>query len=172
MDVVEFGSLTDAIRAELEGDEEDPFEGAGNTLQWRRKERHVALRGDDGRLVASTGLLVTSVTVDDGPVRPVVGIGGVIVVARCRGQGLSTVIVREALRVAATLGPDAVILFCHPDRAGLYLKHGFVELAAPVFVEQPGGAIAEMPDVTMWRSVGEEAAAPPLGRIVVNGLPF
>jgi hypothetical protein len=52
MDVVECGRLNDNQRAELEGDEDDPFDAAGDTLRWRSKDRHVALRGPDGRLIA------------------------------------------------------------------------------------------------------------------------
>jgi hypothetical protein len=41
MEVVEFGRLTDAQRAELEGDERDPFDAEGATLRYRRKDHHV-----------------------------------------------------------------------------------------------------------------------------------
>src|ERR1700731_2538949 len=65
MDVVEFGRLTDTQRAELEGDEDDPFDAAGDTLKWRSKDRHVALRGPEGHLVASAGLVLAEVQVAD-----------------------------------------------------------------------------------------------------------
>jgi hypothetical protein len=35
--IVEFGPLSDELRAELEGDEEDPFDASGIDLQFRRK---------------------------------------------------------------------------------------------------------------------------------------
>jgi hypothetical protein len=41
MEVVEFGRLTDAQRAELGGDERDPFDPEGATLRYRRKDHHV-----------------------------------------------------------------------------------------------------------------------------------
>ena len=41
MEVVEFGRLTDAQRAELGGDERDPFDAEGATLRYRRKDHHV-----------------------------------------------------------------------------------------------------------------------------------
>ena len=62
MEVVEFGPLSDAQRAELEGDEADPFDAAGMTLEYRAKERRVALQ-DDGRLAASAGLTAAAVHV-------------------------------------------------------------------------------------------------------------
>jgi len=61
--VVEFGRLTDAQRAELEGDELDPFDAGGATLRYRPKDHHVALRDARGRLIASAGLVSTEVEV-------------------------------------------------------------------------------------------------------------
>jgi predicted GNAT family N-acyltransferase len=170
MEVIEFGELTDAYRAELEGDEDDPFDGRGTELSWRRKERHVALRVPDGRLLASAGLLLAEIRVDDGPVTPVVGIGGVIVAAAHRGQGLADRVIAEALRRAATLGPEIVILFCHRNRAGLYVRHQFVEIPPPVLVQQPDD-FAEIPQVAMWRALREGVPLPG-GRVRLLSLPF
>ncbi len=162
--------MTDAYRAELEGDEDDPFDARGTELHWRRKDRHVALRGDDGRLVASTGLLLAEIQVDDGPVTPAVGMGGVIVAAAHRGQGLANQVIAEALQRAATLGPDLVILFCHRDRSRLYARHEFVEIEPPVLVEQPDGFV-EIPQVAMWRALRGGASLPP-GQVRLLSRPF
>ncbi len=170
MEVVEFGQLIDAQRAALEGDEVDPFDAAGNTLCWRAKDRHVALRGSGGRLVASVGLLVADVRVGDEGVVPVVGIGGVIVTAAHRGQGLARRVLLEALRIAGTLGPSLALLFCHRDRAGLYARLGFVEAPRPVLVEQPNGPLP-MPLVTMWRGLGPGVTVPS-GQLALLSLPF
>lgn len=167
---MEFGRLSETQRAELEGDEVDPFGAAGNTLRWRLKEQHVGLRGPDGRLVASAGLVPTEVEISGTGVVPVVGIGGVIVAAPHRGQGLSTRVIGEVLARAATLGPGLAMLFCHRDRVGLYLRHGFAEIAPPVVVEQPDGAV-EIPMVSMWRPL-RDAMALPAGRVRLLGLPF
>jgi GNAT superfamily N-acetyltransferase len=96
--------LSAAHRAELEGDELDPFDVAGVTLQFRPKERHVALEDERGRLVASTGMVITEVEVA-GQRFPVIGIGGVIVTASHRGRGLARQVVEAALARAAELGP-------------------------------------------------------------------
>jgi predicted GNAT family N-acyltransferase len=170
MDVVELDRLSDSQWAELQGDEVDPFDAARNSLQWGSKDRAVALRWPDGRLVASAGLVVVEVHVDGSAVIPVVGIGGVIVAAPFRGQGLGDRIVAEALRTAVTLGPGIAMLFCYRERAGLYARHGFVEIATPVFVHQPVGLV-EMPMVAMWRALHEGEALPP-GQVVLNSLPF
>ena len=170
MEVVEFGRLSDAQRAELEGDEEDPFDSAGNTLRWRPKDRHVALRADDGRLVASAGLVLAEVEVGGtGPI-PIVGIGGVLVSAACRGRGLGNRVITEILDRAASTGRELALLFCHRNRAGLYERHAFAEVPPPVLVEQPGGPV-EMSMVTMWRALREDRKLPE-GKLVLRGLPF
>jgi predicted N-acetyltransferase YhbS len=172
VEVVEFGRLSGDQRAELEGDELDPFDERRieTKLQHRAKDRHVALRGSDGRLLASAGLLLADVQVGDRPVMPVVGIGGVIVAARCRGQGLGDRVIAEALERAGTLGPGLAILFCHRDRAGLYKRHGFAEIDPPVLVKQPAGFL-EAPQVSMWRAI-REGATFPAGRATVHSFPF
>ena len=170
LELVEFGRLTEAQRAELEGDEEDPFDAAGNVLQWRKKERHVALRGRDGRLVASAGLVPAQIEIGGSEPVPVVGLGGVFVTQRHRGQGLARRVVAEALDRAATMGPDLIMLFCHRNRAGLYERFDFVEIPPPVLVEQPEGPV-EMKMVAMWRPLRDGAARPP-GQVTLRGLPF
>jgi hypothetical protein len=65
MEIVESGPLTEAERAALEGEEPEPFGTEGIELRWRPKERHVMLRDRCGRALASTGLLVVAVSVDD-----------------------------------------------------------------------------------------------------------
>ena len=172
MDVIEFGELRPAQRTELEGDELDPFESArlATPLVWRPKDRHVALCAEDGKLVASVGLVLAEVAIGDRSVIPVIGIGGVIVAASHRGQGLSTRVITEALNRATELGPSVALLFCHRDRVGLYARHGFFELPPPVRVQQPSGLI-EMPMVSMWRPL-RAGANLDRGPVTLRGLPF
>lgn len=169
VEIVEFGSLTDEFRAQLEGDEKDPFDASGIHLQFRRTEQHVALRGPVGTLVASTGMLVVDVDVETARF-PVVGIGGVIVNEHWRGRGLARRVVEAALAKARTLGPDFALLFCHDDRAGLYARLGFADVQSAVRVEQPGG-FQPIPQRTMWRALHPEAAWP-AGELTVLSLPF
>jgi predicted N-acetyltransferase YhbS len=167
--LVEFGRLSPARRAELEGDEADPFDVAGVTLQFRPKDRHVALQDGRSRLVASAGMVVTEVEVA-GRRLAVVGFGGVIVSAPHRGRGLARQVVEAALARAAELGPEFAMLFCLPDRAGLYRRLGFIEIVEEVRVRQPiGGAV--MPMRTMWRALREGAQWPP-GPVLLRSLPF
>ncbi|MGH2851141.1 MAG: GNAT family N-acetyltransferase [Solirubrobacteraceae bacterium] len=168
MEVVEFGPLSDEQRSELEGDEADPFDAVGITLEFRAKERHVALR-DDGRLVASAGLTSTQVSVGDRRFE-VVGLGGVIIAAAWRGRGLARRVVEEALVRARASGLQFVMLFCHPDRAGLYERLGFMTITSPVRVKQAHG-FAPMAQRTMWRPL-EPGASWPAGDVTVHDLPF
>lgn len=167
---MEFGPLTAAQKRELEGDEEDPFDAAGITLTYRAKERHVALRDEDGSLVASTGMVEVEVEAQ-GNRFPVVGLGGVIVRAPYRGRGLARQVVEAALTRATALGPPFALLFCHEDRAGLYRKLGFAEVRDKVTVEQAEGT-AELPQLAMWRALHRSAAAWPPGPLTVHSLPF
>ena len=130
----------------------------------------MALSDDSGRLVASAGLVNAAVTIDGAAPLEIVGLGGVLVNRELRGRGFANRIVSEALRLAATLGPQLSLLFCHPDRAGLYRRHGFAEIVDPVFVEQPGGWTL-MPMVSMWRELSDGAQLPP-GEIRLDGYPF
>lgn len=169
MELIEFAELTPRRRAEVEGDEQDPFDSARITLRFRPKDRHVGLTGPDGRLVASTGLVTADIQVGDQRF-PVVGIGGVIVRADSRGRGLARAIVEAALAKAGSLGPDFAVLFCHEDRAGLYRRLGFAEVSDEVVVKQPGG-YAHMTQLTMWRALHPGARWPP-GPVVLHTLPF
>jgi GNAT superfamily N-acetyltransferase len=168
--LVVFGRLSESQRSELEAGEEDPFDAAGNTLAFRPKGQHIALREGGGRLVASTGFVLADLQVEGRPPVPFVGISGVLVTSARRGQGLGDRIVGEALRFAQTLGPDLALLFCHRDRAGLYERHGFTEVEPPVLVQQPRG-YAEIPQVTMWRPLRDGATLAE-GRLTVRSLPF
>jgi predicted N-acetyltransferase YhbS len=169
VEIVDFGRLTAEQRAELEGDERDPFDAAGITLRFRPKDRHVAVQDGDGRLLASAGMLLIDVDVGDERI-PAVGLGAVIVAAPYRGRGLARRVVQAALARARTMGPAFVILFCHADRAGLYRRLGFAQITSPVFVQQPDG-FREMPQLTMTHALREDAAWP-AGRVVVRSLPF
>jgi GNAT superfamily N-acetyltransferase len=170
VEIVEFGQLTDDQRGALEGGEEHPFGTEGIELLWRPKERHVMLRDDEGRLLASTGLLVVEVSVDDGEPFQVVGVGGVFVTRAHRGQGLGRVVVVAALERAARIGPEFAMLFCRDAVVGLYRKLGFELVEPPVHVLQPTGSEV-MPVNTMWRPLIADAVWP-RGEVFVQSEPF
>ncbi len=170
--MIEFGRLGDGQYAVLVGDEDDPWRAEEFGLEWRPKDHHVAIRDDDGRLLAAAGLVVVEVQFGAQPPIPVVGIGGVIVTASHRGQGLGQRVISEALTRAGAKGPKIAMLFCRAETAELYRRHGFAEVPAPVFVDQPDG-IVEIPRAggMMWRPL-KAGARLPEGVVKVNGLPF
>ncbi len=170
VELIEFGTLSEERYRELVGNERDPWDGGDLSLQWRPKERHVGVLDEDGRLVAAAGLVVATARFGDRQPLEIAGLGGVIVAARHRGEGLGAMVIAEAVRRAGDLGPSIAILFCWPDRADLYRRHGFTEVRSPVLVEQPEGEL-EIPMVTMWRPL-EHGATLPAGRVKLDGLPF
>jgi predicted GNAT family N-acyltransferase len=170
VELIDLGALSEEQYAELVGDEKDPWDAGHSNLEWRPKDRHVAVRGADGRLVAAAGLLVATARFGAHQRIDVVGIGGVIVAAPHRGRGLGDRVISAALDRAHGLGPRIAMLFCLPDRADLYRRYGFADVPGPVLVEQPKGAI-EIPMVTMWRPL-KQGATLPAGRVMLDGLPF
>lgn len=172
VELIEFGRLTDAQYAALVGDEDDPWNAAEFSLEWRPKDHHIAVRDDDGRLLAAAGLVVVEVRFGAQPPIPVVGVGGVIVTASHRRRGFGQRVISEALRRAEAMGPDIAMLFCRADTAGLYRRHGFAEVSGPVFVDQPDGIVEiSGAGVAMWRPLRAGARLPD-GIVKVNSLPF
>ncbi len=169
VELVELRALTSDQRRDLYGDELDPFEMAAAGLRWRDKDDFVALRDPHGHVVAVAGLVRAELEAVSGPLA-VVGLGHVMVARPHRGRGHSRTIVEAAMRRAETFGPDFAMLFCRPDRVGLYERLRFVEVGAPVTVDQPDGAI-EMPIRAMWRAL-RDGADWPAGPLRLRGLPF
>ena len=163
------GDHTAAERAELHDGEVNAFESVHLGLAWEDHERRIVLV-EDGRLIACAGLLVAPVRVAGAPF-DVVGVGGVIVTHSRRGEGLARRVMEGALERAAQLGPAFALLFCRPDRAGLYAKLGFAKVDAAVEVAQLNGERRAMPLDTMWRPLREGATWPP-GPVSLPGLPF
>ena len=126
------GDHSEAERAELHDGEENAFESIHLGMYWEDHERRLVVL-DQGRLIACAGLIVADVTVDERTFA-VVGFGGVIVTHTRRGEGLARFVMEAAIARAAQLGPDRGLLFCRPDRAGLYSKLGFRKVEAPVNV--------------------------------------
>jgi predicted GNAT family N-acyltransferase len=170
MELVEFGALTEHDWDEVLAGEHEPFGPVGARLQWRQKERHVGLRDSHQRLVAVAGAATVTVEFEDGKASEVVGLGGVIVTRRLRGRGLVSELLDRLLAVASEMGADRAMLFCRPELLALYERFGFVEITAPVWVDQPPGRI-QIPMSAMWRPL-REGVGWPAGPVEVRGLPF
>jgi GNAT superfamily N-acetyltransferase len=158
------GPLSSEFWDALIGGEVDPFGVGDDATEWGHKD-HWTVLYDGERPIAAVGLVVASTDHGD-----TVGVGGVIVAREYRGQGRLRPVLDAALERAATLGPDTAMLFCAPHNVGLYERFGFVEILAPVTVDQPDGPKV-MPPHAMWRPLREGAAWRD-GPVRVRGLPF
>ncbi|MEV0533235.1 GNAT family N-acetyltransferase [Kitasatospora sp. NPDC050463] len=168
--VVRLAEYGRAEQAEILGDGPDPYGVAHTGLTFLPKEIHFGVHGEDGRLLAHTGLRRLPFTVG-GVDLEVMGVGGVAVAADARGRGLARTVVGAALDHARTLGPRYALLFCRPPLVALYRRLGFRELAGDVHVEQPEGRVVVMPLRTMWTPLHEDAAWPE-GPVRLRSLPM
>lgn len=170
MELVELDEMTTRQWGELVAGEREPWGGEAEQLIWGDKQRHVGVRGPEGRLVGLAGALVAEVEVSRSERFEVVGVGSVFVTADERGRGLAWQLLQRLLEIAADMGPERAMLFCRPQLTGLYGKLEFAEISGPTWVRQPDGAV-EMPLRTMWRPL-REGVGWPRGRVDVLGLPF
>jgi predicted N-acetyltransferase YhbS len=169
VELIEFGELTPQKRDELQGRETDPFDIGEVTVQFRGKDRHVALVDADGTAVASTGWVLAHAQVGDERFA-VAGIGGVIVRPEFRGRGLARQVVEAAIDRVRALETPFALLFCRPDRTGLYRRLNFTPVTGQVLVKQPSGYVV-MPLETMWRPLWPGARWPE-GQLTLHDLPF
>jgi hypothetical protein len=170
MRMVELGPLSETDWAELTAGEPEPFGPIGATLEWRPKDRHLALRAPDGQLLAVGGAAVAAVEVGGSESFDVVGLGSLIVTRAQRGAGLMWSLVDPLLALAGEMGPDRAMLFCREELVALYRRLRFRRIAAPVRAEQPGGRI-EIPLAAMWRPLRGRPRWP-AGTVELRGLPF
>jgi predicted GNAT family N-acyltransferase len=171
MEVLELGPLTERDWDEVLDGEREPFGPEGARLTWRPKDRHIAVRAPDGRVVAVAGALVADVAVEGTGRFEVVGVGSVIVTRRLRGTGLMPHVFEPLLRLAERMGPDRAMLFCRPELVALYRRFAFAEITGPVYADQPDGQI-EMSPAAMWRPLHAGVSEWPAGRVDVLGEPF
>ncbi len=170
MELVELGRLTEDDWVALVAGEHEPFGPIGARLEWRAKDRHVALRAAQGQLLAAAGAVNVTVEVECGEHFQAVGVGGVIVNRAFRGRGLMSRLLEPLLRIAEGMGADRAMLFCRPELAAAYGRFDFREVPGPVWVDQPQGHVA-MPMLSMWRPLRDGVDWPP-GRVDLLGLPF
>lgn len=170
MECVELAELTPEQWTGLAAGEERPWGAIPEGLQWRQKERFVALRAPDGRLAGVAGAVVAEVEVEGAASFEVVGVGSVFVTRAARGQGLVFALLERLLSLAEELGPERAMLFCRPELATIYRRVGFADIGSPVQAEQQGRR-AEVPMTAMWRALHGEGGWP-AGQVRVLGLPF
>ena len=116
---------------------------------------------DDGRIDRRRGPDRRAGRKSGGETFDVVGFGGVIVTRTRRGQGLARRVMEAAIARAAELGPERGLLFCRPDRAGLYTKPRLRQARRARSTSASWTASARtMPLDTMWRPLAPDATWP------------
>ena len=150
----------------LAAGEHDPFGAEDNELTWRAKTHHT-VHYEGERPIGHVGLIVAPIQAG-GEAFDVVGVGGVIITRSHRGQGLLRPLLDAAL--ARDLGPERALLWCSRANAAIYARFGFIEIDAPVTVQQPTGPL-EVSFPTMWKPL-RSGVTWPTGPVTVPDLPF
>lgn len=132
MELVELAEVSRRDIAELIDGEPHPWGAGGEALQWLEKDRHLALRTPEGRIVAMAGAAVVPVAVAGGEPFDVVGLGGLFITHSQRGRGLMSMLVEPLLSLAREMGLERAMLFCNAELVPLYASAGFQEIEAPV----------------------------------------
>jgi predicted GNAT family N-acyltransferase len=172
VEAVRLDTLSERQWDELFAREREPWGGGvAEQLSWRTKTHNVGVRARDGRLLAVAGAVRADVQVAGRARFAVLGIGSVFVARAARGRGLVALLLERLLAaVDEETRPHRAMLFCRQPLVGMYRKFDFREIADPVWVQQPAGAV-RMPLRSMWRPLCADTTWPQ-GRVDVLGLPF
>jgi predicted acetyltransferase len=104
---------------------------------WARADSRVLNMNGDNDVIGHAGIYFRNAVFDARPVK-IGGVGGVATRLDCRGQGIASEVMREAVReMRDTHGVDFGLLFCEPRHAPLYKRLGWRFFEGEVFVEQP-----------------------------------
>ena len=149
--------------------ETDPFEIEHLHLSWRPKDVHFVLYSD-GRAVSHVSVVLRHAVRVGGRRIDVTGVAGVITRPDLRRRGLAALLLQHAIReTQPRAGSAFALLFCRPDRAALYGRLGWMEVASAVHVEQPAGII-EAPLRTMVLPLRDEPW--PSGAVWLDSRPW
>jgi predicted N-acetyltransferase YhbS len=103
------------------------------------------------------------------PVR-VAGIGGVLARPDCRGKGFGQLAMRKAEEFARRhMDVKFGLLFCRDAIRPWYERLGWSPISAPVWIDQPEGAISS-PLAAMVKCLGQESW--PGGTVLLGCLPW
>ncbi len=158
---VEYGQIIDG--------EEDPYGTEHLGMEWREKSAHLVLV-EQGRVVGHAGWVPADLVAASGERLGIVGLGGVMVHRRHRGNGLGNGLVTAAMDRMRRLGRPVGMLFCRDRRVPFYERLGWRPVGSEVTADQPTGPVS-MPLVTCWTPLAEGAALP-ASDLHIEGLPF
>jgi aminoglycoside 2'-N-acetyltransferase I len=104
---------------------------------WARADSRVLSINGHNDIIGHAGMVLRSVTLGTQPVK-IGGVGGVATHPDCRGQGVASEVMRQAVsQMRDTHCVDFGLLFCEQRHAPLYKRLGWHFFEGPVFVEQP-----------------------------------
>jgi len=155
--------------AQIVDGEPDPYGTDHLAVEWGPKTDHVGLMAG-GRLIGHAGWVSSTVNLATGDILEILGLGGVVLHCRYRGNGLGRLVVQGAMEQMRTQGGTIAMLFCRPERLRFYGELGWHPVTDVVTVGQPGGPMV-MPLRTCWLPLAEGATVPP-GDLSFPGLPF
>jgi predicted GNAT family N-acyltransferase len=139
------------------------------SLTWAPPQWSV-LVWDQDELVTRVGLVVREID-QDGVIKRIGGIGGVMTHPDRRGQGLAGMALHEAAKRFDTDFQVAyALLFCRSQLIALYERYGWRLFQGELFVEQPQGRIAFADHNPMTLDILE--SAPQQGTLDLRGLPW
>jgi predicted GNAT family N-acyltransferase len=139
------------------------------SLTWAPPQWSV-LVWDQDELVARVGLVVREID-QDGVIKRIGGIGGVMTHPARRGQGLAGLALQEAVqRFNVDFQVAFALLFCGSQLIAFYERYGWKPFLGELFVEQPQSRIAFSDHNPMVFDIREPA--PLQGTIDLRGLPW
>ena len=141
----------------------------GRFFTWASPQWSILL-WDQDELVTRVGLVAREID-NDGMIKKIGGVGGVMTHPARQGQGLASQAMREASRHFDTdLNVSYALLFCRPHLIEFYERLMWKPFRGKVFVQQPQGKVDFSTNGPMVLDVKEQA---PLNSVLdLNGLPW
>jgi predicted GNAT family N-acyltransferase len=162
------GPLPESLRTELIEGEVDPWGIEESGFTFASKE-HFVIAQDGEQPVAAAGWLSRDVVVG-GEAVAAAGLGGVLVRASRRGEGLVRAVTSEAMQSAAKARRTHGILLCKPQLQSLWAHLGWAPIASAVTFTDSDREHRRWPLVAMARPLGDEPW--PSGEVDLGGPPF
>jgi GNAT superfamily N-acetyltransferase len=147
-----------------------PFALPADSYSWTPPAWSALVKADQ-HVVSHAGIIYRVIQV--GQVRvPVGGIGGVMTMPEWRSRGYARAVLAAATAFVATQlwAPFVVVLSPRAD-AAFYEHLGWSVAEAPVWCEQPGGRVALIGEVALFKACHGEAEWP-TGPIDLAGTPW
>ncbi|MFH0730231.1 MAG: GNAT family N-acetyltransferase [Pseudomonadota bacterium] len=141
----------------------------GRFFSWASPQWSILL-WDQDELVTRVGLVAREIR-NDGMIKKIGGVGGVMTHPAKRSQGLASQAMCEASKHFATdLNVSYALLFCRPHLMEFYKRLMWKPFQGKVFVQQPQGKVEFSTNGPMVLDVKEQS---PLNNVLdLNGLPW